>query len=70
VASIKVPPPPPEGAIKVVFVRDWHEGSQRVEVHLPAVPRAGETVILDDFMDGVVEEVVWEVGEPVQVRLG
>jgi hypothetical protein len=37
VASIKVPPPPPEGAIKVVFVRDWHEGSQRVEVYLPAV---------------------------------
>lgn len=55
--------------IVVEIVQDWETPGLRVE--LPGIPRLGDVVIInDDGWDGTVEEVVWEPGQPVKVRIG
>ena len=52
----------------IEIVRNWTDPGLRVE--LPSVPRLGDTIVINDEWDGTVEEVVWEPGEPVKVRIG
>lgn len=54
--------------IVVEVVRTW--GAPGVHIELPAIPRLGDVVIVNDDFDGVVEEVIWEPGKMVKVRLG
>jgi hypothetical protein len=54
--------------IVVEIVEDWTSEGFRVE--LPGIPRLGDVVIVNDDLDGTVEEVVWEPGQPVKVRIG
>jgi len=54
--------------IVVEIVRSWTEAG--VHIELAAVPRLGDVVIVNDNLDGTVQEVVWEPGEMVKVRLG
>lgn len=53
--------------IIVEVVQDWRESG--VHVELPGVPRRGDVIIVNSDLDGTVQEVVWEPGEQVRVRI-
>lgn len=54
--------------IIIEVVRNWRDPGPHIE--LPGVPRLGDEVLVNTELSGTVEEVVWEPGQPVRVRLG